>query len=146
MNNMGDDPESFSEGSRGRPRPTRGTPIRPHHSGRPSAVPAEGYEVRALHRYGAADIPHLGQWELLPARGICGRLLDRDGVLGTHTQLGVEFRHALRAHRDQASRVQLHEQVTSHPGASDMLTPSNKGYGAGDGGDGAAGIQPPCHG
>ena len=60
--------------------------------------------------------------------------------------LGWSFAMLSAAHRDQASRVQLHEQVTSHPGASDMLNPSNKGYGAGDEGGGAAGIQPPCHG
>jgi hypothetical protein len=37
--------------------------------------------------------------------------------------LGWSFAMLSAAHRDQASRVQLHEQVTSHPGVSDMLNP-----------------------
>ena len=60
--------------------------------------------------------------------------------------LGWSFAMLSAAHRDQAYRVQLHEQVTSHPGCSDMLNPEDKGYGAGGGGDGGAGIQPHCHG
>ncbi len=35
--------------------------------------------------------------------------------------LGWSFAMLSAAHRDQASRVQLHEQVTSHRGCSDML-------------------------
>lgn len=35
--------------------------------------------------------------------------------------LGRSFAMLSAAHRDQASRVQRHEQVTSHPGVSDML-------------------------
>jgi hypothetical protein len=37
--------------------------------------------------------------------------------------LGWSFAMLSAAHRDQASRVQLHEQVTSHPGCSDTLNP-----------------------
>ena len=35
--------------------------------------------------------------------------------------LGWSFAMLSAAHRDQASRVQLHEQITSHPGVSGML-------------------------
>ena len=37
--------------------------------------------------------------------------------------LGLSFAKLSAAHRDQASRVQLHEQVTSHPGVSGMVNP-----------------------
>jgi hypothetical protein len=37
--------------------------------------------------------------------------------------LGWSFVRLSAAHRDQASRVQPHEQVTSHRGVSDMLNP-----------------------
>ena len=37
--------------------------------------------------------------------------------------LGWSFAKLSAAHRDQASRVQLHEQVTSHPGVSGMVNP-----------------------
>lgn len=61
--------------------------------------------------------------------------------------LGWSFAMLSAAHRDQASRVQRHEQVTSHPGVSDTVNPSDQGYGAGGGdGGGAAGIHTHCHG
>ena len=41
----------------------------------------------------------------------------------TRRAWGWSFAMLSAAHRDQASRVQLHEQVTSHPGCSDMLNP-----------------------
>ena len=37
--------------------------------------------------------------------------------------LGWSLAMLSAAHRDQASRVQLHEQVTSHPDCSDKLNP-----------------------
>ena len=37
--------------------------------------------------------------------------------------LGWSFAMLSAAHRYQASRIQLHEQVTIHPGCSDMLNP-----------------------
>jgi hypothetical protein len=103
------------------PRWTRVQPLNHTAACRFLLTVTDGSQTTTVTRSGRAGrcVP------LLPARRGDRRLLDRDGVppVPDALSLGWSFAMLSAAHRDQASRVQLHEQVTSHPGCSDMLNP-----------------------